>query len=160
MAKKKKKGLYANIHAKRKRIKAGSGEKMRKKGDSMYKFGRKSKERLKGVDHRLISVLDELIKIMDVTIIEGLRSKERQEKLLKQGATKVKYSKHMEGKAVDLSPYPIDWENRDGFHYMGGMVRGIAHQLGLKVRWGGDWDSDGDVKDNGFDDLVHIEIRD
>ena len=30
--KKKKKGLYANIHAKRKRIKAGSGEKMRKPG--------------------------------------------------------------------------------------------------------------------------------
>ena len=29
---KKKKGLYDNIHAKRKRIKAGSGEKMRKKG--------------------------------------------------------------------------------------------------------------------------------
>lgn len=28
----KKKGLYANIHAKRKRIKAGSGEKMRKPG--------------------------------------------------------------------------------------------------------------------------------
>jgi len=29
---KKKSGLYANIHAKRKRIKAGSGEKMKKKG--------------------------------------------------------------------------------------------------------------------------------
>ena len=27
-----KKGLYSNIHAKRKRIKAGSGEKMRKPG--------------------------------------------------------------------------------------------------------------------------------
>ena len=27
-----KRGLYANIHAKRKRIKAGSGEKMRKVG--------------------------------------------------------------------------------------------------------------------------------
>ena len=27
------KGLYANIHAKRKRIAAGSGEKMRKAGD-------------------------------------------------------------------------------------------------------------------------------
>jgi hypothetical protein len=126
----------------------------------MYKFGRKSKERLKGVDHRLIKVLDELIKIMDVTIIEGLRSEERQKELLEKGATKVKYSRHMEGKAVDLAPYPIDWENRDGFHYMGGMIRGIAHQLGLKIRWGGDWDSDGDVKDNGFDDLVHIEVRD
>ena len=32
MAAKKKKGLWANIHAKRKRIKAGSGEKMRKPG--------------------------------------------------------------------------------------------------------------------------------
>jgi len=30
--KSKKKGLYANIHAKRKRIKAGSGERMRKPG--------------------------------------------------------------------------------------------------------------------------------
>lgn len=29
----KKKGLYANIQAKRKRIKAGSGEKMRKAGE-------------------------------------------------------------------------------------------------------------------------------
>ena len=126
----------------------------------MFRFGKKSKERLKGVDARLVSVLNELIKIMDVTIIEGVRSSERQEELLKQGLSKVKYSKHMEGKAVDLAPYPIDWKNRDGFHYMGGMIRGIAKQLNVPVRWGGDWDSDGDVKDNGFDDLVHVEIKD
>ena len=125
----------------------------------MPHFGKKSKQRLKGVDDKLITVLNELIKIMDVTIIEGVRSKERQAELLKQGATKVKYSKHMEGKAVDLAPYPIDWDNRDGFHYMGGMIRGIAQQLNINVRWGGDWDSDGDVKDNSFDDLVHIEFR-
>ena len=31
--KSKKKGLYANIHAKRERIKKGSGEKMRKPGE-------------------------------------------------------------------------------------------------------------------------------
>ena len=132
----------------------------RKEKDNMYKFGKKSKKRLKGVDARLVNVLNELIKIMDVTIIEGLRSEERQKELLAKGATKVKYSKHMEGKAVDLAPYPIDWENRDGFHYMGGMIRGIGKQLGINIRWGGDWDSDGDVKDNGFDDLVHVELRD
>ena len=126
----------------------------------MPHFGKKSKQRLKGVDDKLITVLNELIKIMDVTIIEGVRSKERQAELLKQGATKVKYSKHMEGKAVDLAPYPIDWDNRDGFHYMGGMIRGIAQQLNINVRWGGDWDSDGDINDNKFDDLVHVEIRD
>ena len=54
----------------------------------MYKFGKRSRERLKGVDSRLVNVLNELIKIMDVTIIEGLRSKERQEQLLAQGKTK------------------------------------------------------------------------
>ncbi len=126
----------------------------------MYKFGKRSKKRLKGVDHRLIMILDELIKMMDVTIIEGLRSAERQEELLKKGATKVKYSKHMEGKAVDLAPYPIDWEDRDTFHYMAGMVRGIGHLLNIKVRVGADWDSDGNTKDNSFDDLVHIELVD
>ena len=125
----------------------------------MFKFGKRSKQRLKGVDAKLVNVLNELIKIMDVTVIEGLRSEERQKERLAKGATKVKYSKHMEGKAVDIAPYPIDWKNRDGFHYMGGMIRGIGQQLGVKIRWGGDWDSDGDVKDNGFDDLVHIELR-
>ena len=126
----------------------------------MPKFGKRSKERLRGVDTRLVNVLNELIKIMDVTIIEGLRSKQRQEILLKEGKTKTKFSKHIEGKAVDLAPYPIDWEDRDRFHYMGGMIRGIAKQLNINVRWGGDWDSDGETRDNRFDDLVHVEIKD
>ena len=125
----------------------------------MYRFGKRSRQRLKGVDAKLVNILNELIKMMDVTVIEGLRSAERQEELLAKGATKVKYSKHMEGKAVDIAPYPIDWEDRDRFYYMGGMVRGIAKQLGIKVRFGGDWDSDGETKDNNFDDLVHIELR-
>ena len=125
----------------------------------MPRFGKKSKERLKGIDTRLVNVLNELVKIMDVTIIEGLRSEQRQEKLLKAGSTKTKFSKHIEGKAVDLAPYPIDWEDRDRFHYMGGMIRGIAKQLNVPVRWGGDWDGDGETKDNKFDDLVHVEIK-
>jgi len=125
----------------------------------MPKFGKRSKERLRGIDARLVSVLNELVKIMDVTIIEGLRSEQRQEKLLKEGSTKTKFSKHITGKAVDLAPYPIDWEDRDRFHYMGGMIRGIAKQLNVPVRWGGDWDSDGETKDNRFDDLVHVEIK-
>ena len=126
----------------------------------MYKFGKKSKERLRGVHPKLVNVLNELIKIMDVTIIEGLRSEERQKELLEQGKTKTKFSKHIKGKAVDLAPYPIDWEDRERFHYMGGMIRGIGKQLNTDIRWGGDWDSDVEIKDNSFDDLVHVEIRD
>ena len=135
-------------------------EDLQKKENQMPRFGKRSQKRLKGVNTKLVNVLNSLIKIMDVTIIEGVRSKERQAELLEKGATKVKYSRHMEGKAVDLAPYPIDWEDRERFHYMGGMIRGIGHQMGVKIRWGGDWDSDGEIADNSFDDLVHVEILD
>ena len=124
----------------------------------MPKFGKKSQERLRGVNSELVNVLNELVKIMDVTIIEGVRSQERQDRLVAEGKSKTKFSKHITGRAVDLAPYPIDWEDRDRFHYMGGMLRGIAHQMGVKVIWGGDWDGDGETKDNNFDDLVHIEL--
>ena len=125
----------------------------------MPRFGKRSRERLKGVDIKLQHILNKLVKIMDVTIIEGLRSQERQDELVAKGASKTRYSKHIQGKAVDLAPYPIDWEDRERFHYMGGMLRGIAHELDIKIRWGGDWDSDGEIADNSFDDLVHVEIK-
>tara|TARA_R100001377_G_scaffold74245_1_gene50450 strand:+ start:80 stop:469 length:390 start_codon:yes stop_codon:yes gene_type:complete len=129
----------------------------------MPKFGKRSKERLKGVDTKLVNVLNELIKIMDCTIIEGVRSEEKQQEYFKKGKSKIdgitKKGMHQLGKAIDLAPYPIDWNDRDRFHYMGGMIRGIAKQLNVNVRWGGDWDSDGQTKDNSFDDLVHVEVR-
>lgn len=128
----------------------------------MYRFGKRSRARLKGVDSRLVNVLNELIKIMDVAIIEGVRSEETQYKYFLDGKSKLdgknKKSKHQLGKAVDLAPYPINWKDNTRFYYMGGMIRGIAKQLNLKVRWGGDWDSDGETKDQTFMDLVHIEI--
>ncbi len=129
----------------------------------MPRFGKRSRERLKGVDSRLVSVLNELIKIMDVTIIEGVRSAEKQQEYFKNGKSKIdgikKKGQHQLGNAVDLAPYPIDWSDRDRMHYMGGLLIGIGHVLNLKLRWGGDWDRDGETKDNSFDDLVHVEIR-
>jgi len=125
----------------------------------MPRFGKRSKERLKGVDAKLVNVANELIKLMDVTVIEGLRSQERQNELVAQGKSKTKFGKHVAGKALDLAPYPIDWDDRERFHYMGGLIRGIGHSLGVDIRWGGDWDSDGEIADNNFDDLVHVEIK-
>tara|TARA_R100001510_G_C7592518_1_gene161740 strand:+ start:159 stop:557 length:399 start_codon:yes stop_codon:yes gene_type:complete len=129
------------------------------------RFGKKSRERLKGVDSRLINVLNEVVKYFDITVIEGLRSQERQNELVAQGKSKTKFGKHVEGKAVDIAPYPIDWKARDDFHYLGGFVLGVASKMGIDVRWGGDW-SDSSLsknarttKDNNFDDLVHFEIK-
>mgnify|MGYP003147218872 FL=1 len=130
----------------------------------MPKFGKRSLKRLEGVDTRLVSVLNKLIKIMDVTIIEGVRSAEKQLEYFESGKSKIdgikKKGQHQLGNAVDLAPYPIDWDDRDRMHYMGGILIGIGHMMGYKLRWGGDWDRDGETKDNSFDDLVHIEIRD
>jgi|TARA_R100000084_G_scaffold29594_2_gene10743 hypothetical protein len=129
------------------------------------KFGKRSKQRLQGVDSKLVNVLNEVCKYFDITVIEGLRSQERQNELVAQGKSKTKFGKHVQGKAVDIAPYPIDWNARDDFHYLGGFVLGIASQMGINVRWGGDW-SDSSLsqnrrttKDNNFDDLVHFELK-
>jgi|TARA_R110000751_G_scaffold98593_1_gene191722 peptidoglycan LD-endopeptidase CwlK len=132
----------------------------------MPRFGKRSKERLKGVDAKLQNVLNEVVKYFDITIIEGLRSQERQNELVAQGKSKTKFGKHVDGKAVDIAPYPIDWKARDDFHYLGGFVLGMAASMGIKIRWGGDWNASSlfkgqrTTKDNNFDDLVHFEILD
>ena len=110
----------------------------------MPRLGRRSMSRLKGVDPRLVSVLKKVVKYYDITVIEGLRSQERQNELLAQGKSKTKFGKHCKGLAVDIAPYnyktrKIDWENRDDWHYLGGFVLGVSAIMGVNVRWGGDW---------------------
>jgi len=132
----------------------------------MPRLGKRSKKRLEGVDSRLIDLLERVCKYFDITVIEGKRSQERQDMLVKQGKSKTKFGKHVQGKAVDISPYPIDWNARDDFHMLGGFILGVANQMGLRVRWGGCWRYDSlyegqrTTKTNNFDDLVHIEIKD
>ena len=130
----------------------------------MPRYSKRSKDRLATCDQRLQDVFNEVIKHVDCSILEGHRSKERQNKLYDEKRTKVKYpnGKHNQNPsiAVDVAPYPIDWTDRDRFHYFGGYVLGIASQMGLNIRWGGDWDQDTQTKDNRFDDLVHFEIKD
>ena len=130
----------------------------------MPKFGKRSRSRLDGVDSKLVRVLEEVVKYFDITVIEGLRSQERQNELVKQGKSKTKFGKHVMGRAVDIAPYPIDWNARDDFHYLGGWMLATANRLGYKVRWGGDWNASSQfkgqrtTKDNNFDDLVHFEL--
>lgn len=44
------------------------------------------------------------------------------------------------------------------WYHFAGRVQGMAQQLGLKVRWGGNWDSDTSFIDQTFDDLCHFEL--
>lgn len=124
----------------------------------MPKFSKQSINRLQSCDERLFKLFSEVVKHFDCTILEGRRTVERQSMLVKQGKSKTMNSKHLTGRAVDVAPYPINWEDRERFTYFAGFVMGIASQQGLKLRWGGDWDKDTQVSDNSFDDLPHFEI--
>ena len=124
----------------------------------MPKFSKQSLNRLQSCDERLFKLFSEVVKHFDCTILEGRRTVERQSMLVEQGKSKTMNSKHLTGRAVDVAPYPINWEDRERFTYFAGFVMGIASQQGLKLRWGGDWDKDTDLSDNSFDDLPHFEI--
>lgn len=125
----------------------------------MPAFSGKSAARLAEVDPRLQEVFNEVIKHFDCTILEGLRSPERQAQLVADGKSKTLDSKHLKGLAVDAAPYPVDWNDRERFSYFAGFVVGIAASKGIALRWGGDWDNDRLLDDNTFDDLPHFELR-
>ena len=129
----------------------------------MPKFGRKSKERLSTCDERVQKVFNEVIKHVDCSVLEGHRSKDRQNKLYEEGKTKVKYPNGRHNRqpssAVDVTPYPVDRKDRERQTLFAGFVIGVASQMGIKLRWGGDWDQDFQVVDNRFDDFPHFELK-
>ena len=129
----------------------------------MYKFGSRSRKQMENIHPDLKKVLNEVIKYVDCSVLEGHRSAERQDKLFEEGRTKVKYpnGRHNANpsRAVDVVPYPIDWDDRERFHLFAGFVLGIAKSMGINLRWGGDWNQNFEVDDNQFDDFPHFEIK-
>ena len=128
----------------------------------MPRFGKKSRERLATCDERLQKVFNEVINYVDCSVLEGHRGEERQEKLFKEGKTKVHYpnGRHnaSPSRAVDVVPYPVDWDDRERFHLFAGFVLGIAYSMDISLRWGGDWNQNFEVDDNKFDDFPHFEL--
>ena len=128
----------------------------------MPRFGKKSRERLATCDERLQKVFNEVINYVDCSVLEGHRGEERQEKLFKDGKTKVHYpnGRHnaSPSRAVDVVPYPVDWDDRERFHLFAGFVLGIAYSMDISLRWGGDWNQNFEVDDNQFDDFPHFEL--
>ena len=128
----------------------------------MPRFGKKSKERLATCDEKLGRVFNEVIKTVDCSVLEGHRGEDSQNAFYEEGKTKVKYPKGRHNAspslAADVVPYPIDWDDRERFHLFAGFVLGTAKQMGIKLRWGGDWNINWFVDDNKFDDFPHFEL--
>lgn len=132
----------------------------------MRKWSNKSLRVRATLDERLQGLFDEILEnYADVSLIEGYRGKQRQNEYFAKGVTKVQYpdSKHntFPSKAVDFQPYPYPEDDRElwaSFAYVAGVAKVLAQARGFEIRWGGDWDQDGDLTDNNFDDLFHIEV--
>ena len=129
----------------------------------MPKFGKKSMSKLETCHEDLQQVFYQVIKHFDCSVLEGHRGEELQNKYFNEGKSKVKFPKGKHNanpsNAVDVGPWPIDWDDTDRMYYFAGFVKGIAAMLDIPLRWGGDWNDNTEVKDTGFKDLPHFELK-
>lgn len=128
----------------------------------------KSKVRLSSCHPDLILLANEVARDEDCMVLVGHRVKEEQEYAFNAKLSELNWpnSKHNDipSSAFDLVPKPLNWNDKVKFYQFSGIVIGIARRLfnegkmHHKIRWGGDWDSDGDLHDQNLMDLVHFEL--
>jgi len=130
----------------------------------MARFGKRSMRNLEGVHPLLVDWALELVTIMDCSVVSGVRDMTTQRQYVSLGVSKTMNSMHLiqpdgYGHAVDLAPYPIKWERTRSFDLLAGIGLGLAFKMGIKIRWGGDFNQNMDVYDENFNDLGHFEIK-
>jgi peptidoglycan L-alanyl-D-glutamate endopeptidase CwlK len=130
----------------------------------MSVFGALSREQLLTCDERLQRVFNEVIKHFDCKIVEGHRGEALQRLYFKQGKSQRDWpnGEHnkIPSKAVDAMPYPINWRDTDRMCFFAGYVLATALTMGIKIRWGKDWDGDTDLSEHKFQDGPHYEVID
>lgn len=137
----------------------------------MPKFSKRSKDNLATADIKLQQLFNAVIEEFDCTVIYGHRTPEEQFELFKKGREKkdswgvktgktvtnldgsIKKSKHnyYPSKAVDVVPFPLDWNDIKAFELLAKVVKEKALELNIEVTWGGDWVS--------LRDYPHWEIK-
>ena len=120
----------------------------------MPTFSQRSRERIATLHPDLQRLLEAVIGRVDIIVLEGHRGREAQERAFREGKSRARWgqSKHnvMPSRAVDIAPYPIDWNDLGRFREMARIVREEAARLGIKIIWGGDFKS--------LVDMPHFEL--
>ena len=106
-------------------------------------LGQRSLSRLEGVHPDLVRVVKKAADLssLDFTVLEGLRTKERQKQLLDLGATKTINSRHLTGHAVDLAPMvggTVRWD-WPLYHQLADIMKSASASENVPIRWGGTW---------------------
>ena len=134
----------------------------------MRKWGRRSLEVYYELDPRLQHYLDRALhEVADISLTTGHRNAVDQNKAFygEPQRSKLPWPKgkhnNLPSTAVDFQPHPLPDDSRKlwaSLAYVAGRVIQMAAEDGITIRWGGDWDSDGDLTDQDFNDLYHLEI--
>lgn len=112
--------------------------------DPQFKWGSRSLSRMEGLHPDLIRVLKRAIELtpVDLTVLEGKRTLERQKELYRKGASKTLNSRHLTGHAADIAPLyddgTVSWD-WPLYYRIEPAMRDAARELGVNIEWGGDW---------------------
>ncbi len=144
--------------------------------EKVFKFSKTSKARLATCHPALQDIMNEIINFVDIGITCGKRTLAEQQFAIDTGASKLsdaRNGKHVPpaDKEQGLETYSfavdivwfnhknkIDWASKV-YRVLGPAIVELGKRKGLNIRWGGDWDQDGDQQDQTFNDLVHFEIK-
>ena len=133
----------------------------------MFYFGRNSRNRLSECHPDLQELFNKVIRHLNCAVLTGRRGEQEQNQAFHEGRSKLAYPQSKHNKtpslATDVVPWfkgppHIRWDDREAFYFFGGFVLGVAAKMGIKIRWGGDWDRDGELHDQSFFDLPHFEL--
>lgn len=129
----------------------------------MPTFGAESTRHLNTLHPKLQKVLREAIKHADFAITCGFRNQVDQDKAYAEGKSKLKWPhgghNKQPSRAVDVAPYPIDWNDAEAFTFLAGFIVGIGRTMGIKIIAGIDWDGDGNVREHSFKDRPHLQLH-
>lgn len=153
-----------------------------------FQFGTTSRQRLATVEPKLRAVVERALELTteDFSVDCGVRTLRQQMQLYAKGRSiaelraagipagilarpgepKVTWtlkSRHLPNanglsNAVDLVPYPVDWNDLARFDAVAKAVFAAAKELKVRVRWGADWDQDGNRREKGEYDSPHFEL--
>jgi peptidoglycan L-alanyl-D-glutamate endopeptidase CwlK len=109
----------------------------------------KSLQRLDGAHPDLVKVVKRAAALssLDFTVLEVLRTLERQKQLVAKGASKTMRSRHLphpgdgKSRAVDIAPVidgQVSWD-WPLYHKLAVTVKQAASEVGVPIEWGGDW---------------------
>lgn len=142
-----------------------------------HEYGRNSSNKLRTCHPKLQHVARQglIYSPYDISIIHGWRGEAEQNALYDSGLSRVRWpdSRHNKSRdpayaygisdAIDFMPYLPHlgervWEQTHIFACIAGCFFAAAVEVGVTLRWGGDWDGDGDTQEHRLQDWGHIEL--